>query len=200
MCLPVVRAKATARSKANRVCLICGRSDHFWRQCPERQSKGSGKGGKNGSPTYYLGAAWGFDSELFETVVLQADVVLDCGATDTAGGVEAVQILVDAEKQGFSDSRVEVDSLDRPWLRFANGHWGVWLLTPFYTLEAENVPVLAGLNLLENHDISFRRNEFWVYDAEGHARSIPLSVRSPNSESAVIGTARRVVFLSRDSK
>ena len=46
-----------------------------------------------------------------------------------------MQILVDAVKQGFSDSRVEVDSLDRPWFRFANGHWGraltrVWLLTP----------------------------------------------------------------------
>ena len=38
----------------------------------------------------------GFDSELFETVVLQADVILDCGATETVGGVEAVQILVDA--------------------------------------------------------------------------------------------------------
>ena len=84
----------------------------------------------------------------------------------------------------FSDSRVEVDSLDRPWFRFANGHWGralsrVWLLTPMgwisiYTLEAENVPVLAGMNLLEKHDISFRRNEFLVYDAEGHTRSVPL--------------------------
>ena len=69
---------------------------------------------KNESRTFYLGAAWDLDSELFETVVLQADVVLDCGATETAGGVEAVQILVDAVKQGFSDSRVEVDSLDRP--------------------------------------------------------------------------------------
>ena len=69
-------------------------------------------------------------------MVLQADVVLDCGATETAGGVDAVQILVDAVKQGFSDSRVEVDSPDRPWFRFADGHWGralsrVWLLTPF---------------------------------------------------------------------
>ena len=54
--------------------------------------------------------------------MLQADVVLDCGATETAGGVEEVQILVDAVKQGFSDSRVEVDSLDRPWFRFSNGH------------------------------------------------------------------------------
>ena len=41
-------------------CLICGRSDHFWRQCPQQHSKGSGKGGKDGSRTFYLGAAWGF--------------------------------------------------------------------------------------------------------------------------------------------
>ena len=49
--------------------------------------------------------------------MLQVDVVLDCGASETAG-VEAVQILVDAVTQGFSDSRVEVDSLNRPWFRF----------------------------------------------------------------------------------
>ena len=149
------KGKVKGKSKDSS-CLICGRSDHIWTQCPERKSKGSGKGGKNGSRTfYYLGAAWGFDSELFETVVLQADVVLDCVATETAGGVQAVRILVDAVTQGFSDSRVEVDSLDRPWFRFANGHWcralsRVWLLTPsewisIYTLEAENVPVLAGM-------------------------------------------------------
>ena len=117
------KGKVKGKSK-DPSCLICGRSDHFWRQCPERQPKGSGKGGKNGSRTFYLGAAWSFDSELFETVVLQADVVLDCGATETAGGVEAVQILVDAVTQGFPDSRVEVDSLDRPRFRLANGHWG----------------------------------------------------------------------------
>ena len=29
-----------------------------------------------------MGAAWSFDSELFETVVLEADVVLDCGGTE----------------------------------------------------------------------------------------------------------------------
>ena len=39
------------------------------------------------------------------------------------------------------------------------------LLTPLgwismYTLEAENVLVLAGVNLRENHDISFGRSEF----------------------------------------
>ena len=94
------KGKVKGKSKDSS-CPICGRSYHFWRQCPEQQSQGSGKGGKDGSRTFYLGAAWGFDSELFGTVVLQADVVLDCGATETAGGVEAVQILVDAVKQGF---------------------------------------------------------------------------------------------------
>ena len=199
------KGKVKGKSKDSS-CLICGRSDHFWRQCPERHSKSSGKGCKNGSRTFYLGAARGFDSELFEAVVLQADVVLDCGATETAGGVEAVQILVDAVKQGFSDSRVDVDSLDRPWFRFADDHWcralsRVWLLTPMgwisiYTLEAENVPVLAGMNLLENHDMSFRRNEFLVYDAEGHTRSVPLR-RSPSGHrilNLLLKGQRRVVF------
>ena len=93
------KGKPKGKSKDSS-CLICGRSDHFWRQCLERQSKGSGKGGEHGSRTFYLGAAWGFDSELFETVVLQADGVVDCGATETVGGVEAVQILVDAVTRG----------------------------------------------------------------------------------------------------
>ena len=177
------KGKVKGKSKDSS-CLICGRRDHFWRQCPERHSKGSGKGGKNGSRTFHLGAAWSFDSELFETVVLQADVVLDFGATETAGGVAAVQILVDVVTQGFPDSRVEVDSLDRRWFRFSKGLSRVWLLTPLgrisiHTLEAENVPILASMNLLENHYISFRRNEFLVYDAEGQVPSVPLR-RSPS--------------------
>ena len=75
---------------------------------------------------------------------------MDCGATETVGGVEAVQILVDAVKQDFSNSRVEVDSLDRPWFRFVGGHGTlsrVWLLTTMgyksiYTLEAETCQLL----------------------------------------------------------
>ena len=65
----------------------------------------------------------------------QADVVLDCGATETEGVVEAVQIVVGAVTQGLPESLVEVDSLDRLWFRFTNGHWSkalsrVRLLTP----------------------------------------------------------------------
>ena len=53
--------------------------------------------------------------------MLQADVVLDCGATETAGGVEAVQILVDAVTQGFPDSRVALWT-DGGFVP-TNGHW-----------------------------------------------------------------------------
>ena len=69
----------------------------------------------------------------------------------------------ESEKGG--ESFVEVDSLDRPWFRSANRHCRalarIWLLTPtgwvsIYTLHAKNVPFLAGMNLLENHDISFK--------------------------------------------
>ena len=41
------------------------------------------------------------------------------------------------------------------------------------------MPVLASMNLLENHDISFKRDESLVYDAEGNPRSVP-SKRSPS--------------------
>ena len=40
------KGKVKGKSKDSS-CLICGKSDHLWRQCPERHSKGSGKGGKN---------------------------------------------------------------------------------------------------------------------------------------------------------
>ena len=95
-CLPVERAEARASSKENGKfhlvsCVaevtISGdsvlndtRKDLAW-------------GGKNGSRTVLLGAAWGFASELFATVVLQADVFLDCGATETAGDVGKLQTL-----------------------------------------------------------------------------------------------------------
>ena len=44
---------------------------------------------------------------------------------------------------------------------------------------------------------------FLVYDAERTCTQCSietLSVRSSDSESAVVGTTRRVVFLSRDSR
>ena len=60
------------RKSKDSSCIICGRGVHFWRQCPE----------------------------LFQTVLLQVDVVQ--------------LVLIDAVTQGFPDSRVEVHTLERP--------------------------------------------------------------------------------------
>ena len=142
---------------------------------------------ENGFRTFSLGAAWSFDSELFETMVLQADVVLDSGRTETAGGVEAVQILVDAVTQGFPDSRAEVASLDSPWSRFGQWSLGQGSLK---SLVADSCGMDQHVHFGSRKRASSCRYDF--------ARR--LSVRSLNSESPVLGTARRVVFLSRDSK
>ena len=102
-CLPVERAKARASSRENRkIHLVSSVAEVIISgdSVLNDSRKDLAKEAKHGSRTFYLGAAWGFDSELFETVVLQADVVVDCGATETAGGVEAVQILVDAVTRG----------------------------------------------------------------------------------------------------
>ena len=127
--------------------------NHFKRQCLDRHTKGGSKGSNNEARTFYLGATWTLDSELFGPEVLQADAVFDCGATETAGGVEAGQILVDAVRQGFS--------------RF-----------------------------VQTKRVSGRANE------EGNQRSVPLR-RAPSGHriltSAVLGTAHRVAFPSRDS-
>ena len=61
-----------------------------------------------GARTFLLGdTACSCGSALCEAVVLQTDVMLDCGATETAGGVEAVQILVDAVPQVFLNLSVK---------------------------------------------------------------------------------------------
>ena len=102
------KGKLKGKSKDSS-CLVWSRSDHFWRQCNGRQWSGGGKRMTNGTRTFHLGAACSLGSELFEAMVLQADLVMDNGATKIAGGVEAVQILVDAVTQGFPDCRVEVE-------------------------------------------------------------------------------------------
>ena len=91
------KGKVKGKTK-DALCLLCCLSDHFWRQCPDRRTKGGDKGATNGARAFYLGTTWLFGSERFEPVVLQADVVL---------------ILVDA-----ISPRVEVDTQDRPWFRF----------------------------------------------------------------------------------
>ena len=73
----------------------------------------------------------------------------------------------------FDQAKVEVNADDRPWFKFANGEWGqalskVWLYAPrgwlgIYLLDADEVPVLAGVDWLDNHDLSFRNHTLEIY-------------------------------------
>ena len=45
--------------------------------------------------------------------------------------------------------------------------------------ESGENTVLAGMHTHENHDISFRRNEFLVFHEEGNQRSVPLRPSPP---------------------
>ena len=103
-------------------------------------------------------------------VVLRADVVLDLGATETASGVEAVQLLVECCDKVFPNlSVVTAAGLFQEsgcQLPRVGSAFRLWML--------ETLPVLAGMNLLGNPDIYVSRNEFLVHEAEGNPRSVPL--------------------------
>ena len=89
-----------------------------------------------------------------------------------------------AVTHGFSDPRVKVDAQDRPWFRFADGYWENGSssslaadsdgLASHFSLETEKVPVLAGINMLEQHSMSFRKNDFAICYEEGQQRSVTL--------------------------
>ena len=113
-------------------------------------------------------------------------MVLDSGATETAGGLEAVQEFLEGMYESFAEASCMIDVEDRPWFRFANGNWGqalsrAWVYTPLgwlgiYVLDAPNIPVLAGMNWLDNHDLSFRRNVLEFFDEDGSSKPMPLRV------------------------
>ena len=96
------KGKVKSKSKDSS-CLICGRSDHFLETVSLNNiRKDLAKDVKMHLARFYLGATWSFDSELFETVVLQAECCpgLWC---DRNKLVESRQcrFLVDAVKQDF---------------------------------------------------------------------------------------------------
>eukprot|EP00959_Pyramimonas_sp_CCMP1952_P003532 74348-Pyramimonas_sp.AAC.1 len=144
-----------------RGCLICGRPDHYWGQCPDRYSskgksfaKGGSKGKSKKGKVHYIGGIFCMDMILSLSCPSSTEIVLDCGATTTAGGGDAVEKLFSAVAEKFPDAKIEVNASDRPWFKFANGQWGqalskVWLFAPIgwlgiYLLDADEVPVLAG--------------------------------------------------------
>ena len=55
-----------------------------------------------------------------EHIVSKGMGLLDCGATDTVGGYEQVEILADRSRDWFGDEAVKVDTSVNPTYRFGN--------------------------------------------------------------------------------
>ena len=150
--------------------MICGSGEHWWRDCPDRHSKGKGK-------AHYLDEyeeweegwyGWSYavisinfySNFLFHMSTKPGSVVVvDTGATETAGGLDAVQSFVAALLGRWPNLEYWVDQNDRPWFKYAGGSWGRamsrvhakipvidWISV--YTLEADT-PVLLGSDLLD---------------------------------------------------
>eukprot|EP00959_Pyramimonas_sp_CCMP1952_P410646 8605700-Pyramimonas_sp.AAC.1 len=107
----------------------------------------------------------------------QPEVVLDCQATTTAGGGDAAADPVEKVGLQVEEFSYTVDSKDRPWFTFAKGEWGqvlpnAWMLAPVgwtstHLLNAEDAPVLTGMDWPDAHDLSFCKNETTLYHSDG---------------------------------
>ena len=100
---------------------------------------------------------------LSKKCILEGKAVVDCGATESIGGYEAIQALVEARRQQ-GDDRVRVDLQNRPVYSFGNGQKervlsqvavGIQVdgdKSEFrvHALSAEGVPLLASIAALRS--------------------------------------------------
>ena len=96
--------------------------------------------------------------------------VLDTGATQSAGGYEALQKLIYSLHEMDPGVQCRWDRRDCPWFHFGNGQWAqstgkAYVQTRMgplsvYELQSENVPILIGADQLEEWGIliSYLRN------------------------------------------
>ena len=164
-------------------CIVCGLTSHWWKDCPQRQNKGKSKGkGKRPAVNYVWADPWDMRFvawNLMLTMTSAAKMVVDTGATQTAGGVEAVANFLDALREYFGVVAWHTDTHDRPWFRFGNGLWlqalgRLYVETVvgsvgIYLLDAEGVPILLGGDLLEElgADNSYNRGTATMRNVTG---------------------------------
>eukprot|EP00435_Cladocopium_sp_Y103_P065930 s567_g28.t1 len=158
-------------------CFICGDRGHGFRQCPKRNNTGSpsshqNKGTKKGtfwveavtpSSLAFVGMVTSSTTRILDTTGYG---VLDLGATETVGSLEALEGLMALRHlQAGEDEEIQVftgPTVNKPF-RFGNG--GIkfsesYVLIPqrlgearvmlgLYTIDANKVPILIGMKTLE---------------------------------------------------
>eukprot|EP00913_Durusdinium_trenchii_P000777 g725.t1 len=168
---PLFVAKGTASSSTTTGtgCFICGDHGHGFRNCPQRgKSNGKGKGGHKG--TFWLES---MTPSSLDFIGMTADAtdsslvtdttgygVLDLGATETVGSLEALEGLMRKREHLLGDQWVDVyhdAAYQRPF-RFGNGGVQFSLIPQrlgdqtvslgLFTIDAERVPILVGMKTL----------------------------------------------------
>ena len=109
---------------SRRPCLKCGRRDHETKDCPDEERPAA----HNNFVQHLTFGAWCLgtrtapdvavtDGETFNLEKIEAGkVLLDCGASDTIGSVEAIEAIIDRAQQMYGDDeeRADGDTRDRP--------------------------------------------------------------------------------------
>ena len=193
-------------------CFICGDKQHDFRSCPKRNSTGksSQKGGKpvymveenpDGgatavSPSSAIEVVQIDENEMGEELqraILAADgaltgqerlryAVLDTGATETVGSLDALQYVMDVRQSLFGNEVVQVDPNKCKSFRFGNGESDSsksYVLLPqmvgenytslgVYAMDVPDIPILIGIKTMERLgaiiDVSCRTIEFqWMF-------------------------------------
>ena len=171
-------------------CFICGDKTNEFRSCPKRQhnpNSGSGKGGKaiymvddgvmgdsNGRAVEKTNAAPSSLPTCELPGVLAADAgdpskdrlrfaVIDTGATETVGSMDALEFVLGQRHEYFGDEHVDIDTNTTKEFKFGNGQTrsaSSFVCVPqtiggqstslgVFALDVPNIPILIGIRTLQ---------------------------------------------------
>ena len=198
-----------SKGKDSQHCFICRSAGHYARDCPDRFSKGfkgKGKGKSKKGKSYYAeewdDTAYMLDDYVIHELLLAANnpyhlgcVLLDTGATQSAGGDYAVKEL--AKKMEQKGAKVS-EAKEKPWFRYADGKWSQALgrtdiewddfKLKIYRIEADT-PILLGADFFSKNRAIIDYDEGTMTLEKGHYK-FPLLV-TPAGHRAWDVTAAR---------
>ena len=123
----------------------------------------------------------GEEASMFADAAMKAGkAIIDCGATNSIGSLEALDLLAQKNAEVHGDTRMSVDTATKPWYTFGNGNRRQCASQvtfdvkagprsgkcPINSLEADGVPILLAVNALkrlgaiidfENNVASFKK-------------------------------------------
>ena len=117
---------------SRRPCLKCGRRDHDTKDCPDKDRAASANHFLQhmqfgatclGNQNAKKGGDVDAEALNLEKIVA-GKALLDCGASDSLGGVEAIEAAIDRSHKMYGEDEecVSVDTTDRPTYKFGNAN------------------------------------------------------------------------------